>query len=250
MKNFIIKKQKPIFILLGILSLILLWFIFSQYFNNSLIIPKIKNVVIQLGEICVSKRFLLILIKTIVRVIIIVFVSFVIALNLAVLAYKSKKIGYFLIPIMTVLKTMPVITIIIFLLMTVGIVNAPYVATILVLVPLIYELIFNMFNTIDSTIKDDIKTLSNINFKLIMKFYLPLFWPNIVTSIIQSFGLGFKAMIMAEYISPKNNTFGAEMRRYYELNNMEGMYAIIIIVLIIVLIVDLVLKEIQKKVEY
>ena len=102
-------------------------------------------------------------------------------------------------------------------------------ATSFVIIPIIYEMIYSSLTQIDSTVTDDIKTLTNNNFNVIMRFYIPLIIPSIVTSVVQSFGLGLKVMLMAEYISPRTNTFGAEINRYYMNNQMEYVFAIIII---------------------
>lgn len=123
----------------------------------------------------------------------------------------------------------------------------PYIATALVIIPIMYESIYSSFMQIDSSVTDDIKTISNINSKIIFKFYIPLVFSNIITSIIQSVGMGLKVMIMAEYISSKNNSLGYEINRYYVNLDMEGVYALLLIVIVIVFCIDLLLKKIRER---
>lgn len=123
----------------------------------------------------------------------------------------------------------------------------PYIATALVIIPIMYESIYSSFMQIDSSVTDDIKTISNINSKIIFKFYIPLVFSNIITSIIQSVGMGLKVMIMAEYISSKNNSLGYEINRYYINLDMEGVYALLLIVIVIVFCIDLLLKKIRER---
>ena len=54
-------------------------------------------------------------------------------------------------------------------------------------------------------------------------------------------------MLMSEFISPASNTFGSEIRRYYENLDMEKVYSLVILVLVIVLIVDGILKFFREK---
>lgn len=145
------------------------------------------------------------------------------------------------------MKTTPIIAIIILLLLAVGMQLTPYIATALVIIPIMYESIYSSFMQIDSSVTDDIKTISNINSKIIFKFYIPLVFSNIITSIIQSVGMGLKVMIMAEYISSKNNSLGYEINRYYINLDMEGVYALLLIVIVIVFCIDLLLKKIRER---
>lgn len=145
------------------------------------------------------------------------------------------------------MKTTPIIAIIILLLLAVGMQLTPYIATALVIIPIMYESIYSSFMQIDSSVTDDIKTISNINSIIIFKFYIPLVFSNIITSIIQSVGMGLKVMIMAEYISSKNNSLGYEINRYYVNLDMEGVYALLLIVIVIVFCIDLLLKKIRER---
>ena len=147
---------------------------------------------------------------------------------------------------MTLLKTIPIIAIIILLLIAV-MSMAPYVASALVIIPIIFEGIYITLKQIDKNITDDLKTICGLNFTVIFKFYIPLILPNIITSLIQSFGLGMKVMVMAEYTSPKNNTFGAEIKRLYDNNNMEKVYAMVILLIVLSFIIDKVLKNVREK---
>ena len=55
---------------------------------------------------------------------------------------------------------------------------------------------------------------------------------------------------MAEYTSPKNNTFGAEIKRFYDNNDMEKVYAMVILLIVFSFVVDKILKKIRKNKEY
>lgn len=250
MKVFIDKINKNyLFGILGLGLIFVIWHLLAIYYNNSLIIPSIKETFIALFTLLKTSRFFKLLFMMIFRIIITVFISLVVSLLLAILSFKSSRFNSFLNPIIIIMKTIPIVAIIILLLVFVGMKLTPYVATSFVIIPLIYEMIYASLKQIDPAITDDIKTVSKIDFKLICLFYIPLIANNVLTSIIQSFGLGLKVMLMAEFMSPMTNTFGAEISRYYNNNDMAKVLAIVIIVILIVFASDRALKKFRDKTE-
>lgn len=232
---------------LGFLFIIFVWIILSVYFDNSIVIPKISDVFDAFKEVFSKSRIYSIILKTIFRILLTVSASLVVSLLFSTLAFMSEKISHFLNPLMVVLKTIPIIAIIILLFMMINIKMTPYFATGFVVIPIMYEGMLATLKQIDHNITDDIKTVTNTNITVLVKFYIPLVFPSIITSIIQSFGLGFKVMLMAEFISPSRNTLGAEMSRYYNNNEMAKVFSLIIVILVIVLIVDKILKSLREK---
>lgn len=247
-KNSIDKKiSKYSVYVLSILTIFILWILTNTFYNNSLVIPSVKGVFQSLGQLLSGFRIYSILFSMILKILFTTFVSLIVALIMAIISFRFKGFSYYLSPMIVIVKTMPIIAIIILLFMSVGIKSAPYIATSFVLIPIMYESILNTLLHIDKSITDDLKTVVDINILVIIKFYIPLIFPSLITSVIQSFGLGIKVMLMSEFISPASNTFGSEIRRYYENLDMEKVYSLVILVLVIVLIVDGILKFFREK---
>lgn len=247
-KNSIDKKiSKYSIYVLSILTIFILWILTNTFYNNSLVIPSVKGVFQSLGQLLSGFRIYSILFSMILKILFTTFVSLIVALIMAIISFRFKGFSYYLSPMIVIVKTMPIIAIIILLFMSVGIKSAPYIATSFVLIPIMYESILNTLLHIDKSITDDLKTVVDINILVIIKFYIPLIFPSLITSVIQSFGLGIKVMLMSEFISPASNTFGSEIRRYYENLDMEKVYSLVILVLVIVLIVDGILKFFREK---
>lgn len=247
-KNSIDKKiSKYSIYVLSILTIFILWILANTFYNNSLVIPSVKGVFQSLGQLLSGFRIYSILFSMILKILFTTFVSLIVALIMSIISFRFKGFSYYLSPMIVIVKTMPIIAIIILLFMSVGIKSAPYIATSFVLIPIMYESILNTLLHIDKSITDDLKTVVDINILVIIKFYIPLIFPSLITSVIQSFGLGIKVMLMSEFISPASNTFGSEIRRYYENLDMEKVYSLVILVLVIVLIVDGILKFFREK---
>ncbi len=231
----------------SILIIILIWIGLSYIYNNSLIIPKIDAVFESLGKILSSKNIYIIVLKTFGRIILTILISSFISIFFAVLSYRFRWFNEILKPGIIIIKTIPIVAIIILLFMTVGPKETPYIVTAFIIIPIIYEGTLNSFMEIHSGIKDEVRMLSKNNFNIMLRIYVPITLPYIITSLLQSLGLGIKVMVMAEYMSPTNNTIGAEIRRYYNNNDLSNVFALVIIILILVAFLEVFVNIFKKK---
>jgi ABC-type nitrate/sulfonate/bicarbonate transport system permease component len=109
------------------------------------------------------------------------------------------------------------------------------------------EGIIGAIDNIDKAIIDDLKMLDINTFKKFIQVYIPLCVPFIVTTFLQSFGLGLKVMIMSEYMNQVENTIGGTLVNLK--GNLEGygpLLAWLIIIIVIVAIGDMLVKLISK----
>ena len=137
MKKFITKINFWLFG--GILFILLVWFFASRIVDNSIVIPKISEVLQALGSLLQTKQTYVVIFNTISRLILTVSISFVLALFCSILAGSITRVKDFLKPIMTLMRTTPVAAVIIILLMIFGNIKSPYIITRLVILPIMYE---------------------------------------------------------------------------------------------------------------
>ena len=149
----------------------MLWTVSSLIIDNSLVLPGISEVILSLKEILSTSTTYLIILLTIVRLILVVLVSLVIAFILAILSYLSDKFESFIKPLFVILKTIPVIAIIVLLLITFGSKTSPYIMTSLVVLPIMYEGLLTSLKNINKELIDDVKTLSNTNW-MVLKIFI------------------------------------------------------------------------------
>ena len=247
-------KINNLFFVLGILSIILVWFLFSVVIENSGIIPSIPAVFEKVFDLLKELNTYTMIIKTILKIVFALLISFVLAFVFAILSLLSSKIENFVRPLITLFKTVPVVSIAAIVLIMFFKQDVRYIGTIvvgiIVIVPIIYESILTSFQSIDKNIIDNTKLESNFNFRVIMDVYVPLALPSIVTSILQSFGLGLKVLVMSEVIINPNNSIGKVIGEYATYGEMEYVFAWTIILIIIVLLCDYVLKKFKAKTWY
>ena len=245
--NTIIKSKKTYFIL-GILFIFLLWIIGSAFVKNDYVLPSVKLTSNALINLLSQVKTYKILGLSLLRLMLCVLISLILALLCALLAIRFDKVEAFLKPQIGLIKTLPVAVLIILLLVLFSSKIAVYVITCFVMFPLIYEGILLGFKSIDKEILEDIRTVSKFNYMVAKKIYIPLSFPFILTALIQSFGLGLKVSVMAEFLAQPNNSIGQELMFYKNYTyEMEYVLAWSIILVVIVLVIEIFIKLINDK---
>ncbi|CCY08402.1 putative uncharacterized protein [Coprobacillus sp. CAG:698] len=242
-----LSKINIIFYLFGIITLLLLWFILSIV-ESDFIVPSIPSVLIDTIKVLSIWKNLLLILFTIGKLILIVTISFVISLLLAIVSYKSEKMKCYLSPVMASIRTIPVASFVLILLVLVGSKYSPIFITLFVLIPILYENIFTGFIQIEKDIVEETKLISDINYKIIGKVFIPITKKNIISSILSSFGLGLKVLIMSEVIVQGSNTIGGiiatEKGSFF---NMTRVFSWTLILIIIILIIEGFIRFCEKK---
>lgn len=241
-----LRNNKTYFII-GTLLILFIWYTTSIIVDNGLILPKVAEVIKSLTNLLSNSNTYLVIITTLFRVIITILISFIITILFLIMAIKSRKLYMMIKPLMTLIKSTPIASIIIIILVVVGHEFSPIYITSLVVIPLMYEAMYNGIMAIDKGIIDEVKSSYNINLKVIFLVYIPLIMPFILTSLLQSFGLGLKVMIMAEFICQPQVGIGRVMlfeKQYLELANIFAWTALVII---IVFIFEYIINKLIKK---
>ncbi|HEY8390691.1 MAG TPA: ABC transporter permease subunit [Clostridia bacterium] len=244
------KNYGFIYVILGVLFLIMLWITGERVVNNDLVIPDIQSVGLALFALLKKGSTYLIILKTIGRLVLTIVICAVMTVLLAFCSYKSSGFENFFKPFFVILRTIPVASIIIILLFMIGNEYSPYFITAFVVLPVMYEGVLNGFFAIDSTLKDEIRQLSNVNFKIIMTVFVPVTLPYIIASFIQSFGLGLKVMVMSEFIAQPTGTIGYTMLQEKLYLDTADIFAWTLILVLFVFLVELAVKKIKSKIKY
>ncbi len=244
MKISIIKKYG--FYLLGVVLIFAVWGISANIIDNHYILPKLGIVFETLFKILKTTNTYRIIFATLLRLILIIVFCLGLAVILAFISKINKSIEEIITPIIVLCKTTPVVIFIVLLLIMVGREKAPYIITGMVVLPLIYEAIMAGINNLDKDILDEIKMISNVNFKVLLKIHLPLSWPFIKQALLQSIGLGLKVLVMAEYLALNKNSIGREISFYRDFMMYEYIYAWAIILIVLVFTIEIIIRKFKK----
>lgn len=231
---------------IGIFLIFLGWIILSTAMNNDLIYPSIDKVFISFLSLLTNLDVLLAFGYSLLRVLIVVLVSLLISflISFVYIVYKDSILLFK--PLLTFIKATPLAIISVYLWISLGSSNAPYVITLLMVLPVMIEGFISALDNIDKAYIWQLKTEDVSIVKKFIKVYIPLIYPYIIMTILQTFGLGLKVMLMGEYICQTSNSLGNYIyifKQSLEFNNLLGMA---IYIVIIVCLLEFSIKKISK----
>lgn len=225
------------------------WILLSNLKNNHLIYPTLTQIFEEFCNIF-QKEPISKFSSSLYRLIVSIVLSFVIAMIiLALYLIKKWTFGFFS-PIIKIMRSVPFVSFSIFVLLIFGNEYSPYIITTLVTIPLVVEGLKSGLDQIDRNLTDDLALLNVGFFKKIYLVYLPILFPTIITLILQTFGLGFKVMIMGEYFSQTPNSIGKELYNAKSNLDMDILIAWTIMIVIITGIVEFLVNYLKNKHNY
>ena len=233
-----------------IIILFIIWAILANVNQGNFLYPTLGQIIKTLFKEF-TKANVLNYLYTIFRVIIACASSIIIATLIIVLYLKAHSSFAFFSPIIVILKTIPFIAIslfIILLFLKVKVIGAIVISFILTL-PIGVETLKMGVDNIPRSITDDLATL-DVNFFLkLFKVYLPILAPYFLLVVLETFGLGFKVMIMAEFFMQLKNSVGFMFNDAKVNLDMDRLIAYSIVTILIVSINDLIVKKVAKKIK-
>lgn len=238
--------SKSLYYFTGILLIILFWSALS-YTQDSFVFPNFLEIFASLREVILEKDFLFCLGMSLFRVIITIGISLFTAFVLSFIYILNKEVFSLFKPLLVLFKSMPLAIISVYLWISVGADIAPYLITLLMILPVAIEGFIKAIDQIDISLINQLKT-ENVSFlKKYFKIYIPLIMPYIFMVILQTFGIGLKVMLMGEYICQTNHSLGGIIYLYKQDLDFSSLLALLILIMIIVSLIDLIIHKLFKK---
>lgn len=235
--------------IISIVSIFLLWQLVVIIKDDTFIFPSVMEILKSSFKIITNQTDLFVLGNTILKLIIVILISLLLSATFAFIYIIVPSSIYFFRPIINLLKAAPFAVISIYIFYAFYQVKeiAPGIVTFLVVLPLSFEGLVGAINNIDKNLIDDLKMLEISVIKKFIYIYIPLCIPYIVTTILQSFGLGLKVMIMSEFMSQVDNTIGGTLFNIKYNYDYAYLLGWLVIIITIVSIVDMLIRIISKK---
>ncbi|QVK18723.1 ABC transporter permease subunit [Mycoplasmatota bacterium] len=231
---------------LAIVILTVVYVILSEKVDNEMILPKLGLIFNYFKNLDFTV-FVTHTGATVLKVVISYLLSLTLALLLAIIAYY-RKFFRMINPYISILKTLPTISIILIALIWLGNEKSIYLIANLVILPILYETFFYHLKNIDPKLVD-VSKIYQFNFRKKLRFlyYYPLL-EGLMVSLKQTFGLCFKVIVMAEVIGQSQSGIGAQIQNEKVNLEMVGVFSWTIILIIFVLMIDFALDYIAKKI--
>ncbi len=230
----------------SVFILFIIWIIASILIDNEIVMPSPLLTLKAFFGLFTQGNQLEAIFLTLFRLFVALLFASIMGVTLGVLSGLNTKIRYILRPIVTFLRTIPVISIVVILLIIFGFVITPYLITFLMIFPLIFQAISDGIENIEQEFIDVFKLEDDSIMDGVRYCYLPLIGPQIKTVLLQSAGLGIKVLVMAEYLSQTQNSIGNSL--YLAKVNLD--YASVFAWTLLLIIIVVILEQFIRRFSY
>lgn len=241
-------NSSSLYIILGILFILLLYIIISFCLNIALL-PTIDKIFIAMGSVLGKPYFYQNIGMSILKLFSTTLLCAFLGIGIGIIAGVNNKLYNFNKPLITIIKAFPTICLLLILIAITKV--SELIVLAFVIFPIVYESQVNKSRELMNSFNNPLR-VDGISVKYtIIKIIIPLSYKNMIMSLIQSIGLGFKALIMAEVVSGSSTKkgIGNLLNSAYQRSEYPEMFALAFIVLIIMLILDLSLNCLKRHFE-
>ena len=232
---------------LGAASLFVIWVLISSLQENNFIFPSVgeifKSLINSLSEPLFWSSFL----YTIIRIFIVLLASLFLSIFLSFIYVWKKTFFTYFRPLIFLMKATPLAIISVYLWISLGADSAPYLITFLMIFPVSIEGFITALDQISSKYENMIKLENRSIFTKYFRLYLPMIFPFIVMTILQTFGMSLKVMILGEYFCQSNTSLGRLIYDYKTSLSFSSLLGMMIIIVLLVSIIELIIKIMSKK---
>jgi NitT/TauT family transport system permease protein len=233
----------------SILSIFIIWFLVFEIIDNDILIPSIIDTFKKLFTLLSSIQSLNVILMTFIRLSLSVLAASIFGIATGLLSARIEQFHHWMTPYVTIFKTTPIISFIIIVYVIFGYSIAPYVITFMILFPLFYEASKAGYESIDPLVIDSFKLERHPFKEVLFDFYIPLLKPSILTVYLQSFGLGLKVLVMAEYITQTPNSIGRAIYISRVGIDYASVFAWTILLIAITYSIDTVIKKYKSNLD-
>ncbi len=238
--------KKTILMTSSILTLIIIWYVVYIVVQSPMLMPSFLDVVKAFPKI-IGDGGWIDLLMTLVRLVI----SFVLAslggIILGFISAKYEMVEIWQRPIVTILRTIPVVSVIIILFILIGANIAPYIIVFLMIFPLFYQSTIDIIHRIDTSLID-VLTMNEGHFKESLKYvYIPILKNGLFVTMFQAFGLGVKVVVMSEYLMQTKHSIGKSIFMAKITLAYDQVYAWTIILILMTFLMEVIINKAKNK---
>lgn len=239
-------KKDYLYLITGTALIFLIYYIISATANDNFVFPSFSLIFKSFGEMLSTGTLYVNIGYSFLRIVLSLLMSLFLSLIFSFL-YIVFRPSYILIkPLIFIMKVSPLAIISLYLWMQAGAIGTTYIVSFMVMFPLMIEANIAAIDNIGKSIIDELRLNSASIFTKFFKVYIPMISPFIIMSILQCFGLGFKVVVMTEYLCLTPNSIG---RYLYDLKlafDNSGMLSLLIIIILIVAIFEVLIHLLKK----
>ena len=237
----------------AIAFLLAVWFVAYFAVGNELLIPPISDSLKEVGALLVSGGFWKGLLFTLLRALFAFAISFVLAVIFAVVAYLYPSFGSFLSPLGSVLRSMPILAVLLILLSFLNAGQAPIAVAFLSLFPMLYAGILAALSGVDKHLIEISRVHGTPVWRRVTAIYLPLSAPYVLKESAAALSFSLKLIVSAEVLTNTAKSLGGMMQDakvYAEIPQLFALVGVAFFVgLLLETAVGLIASAVEKRVK-
>lgn len=231
-----------LFPLVTVLVMIAVYAIAAAVVGESLVMPKISEIVFAVGALLKSADFYKSLAFTLLRSLGAFAAAFVVGGALGIAASRLKLLQKALAPLMTFLRSVPTMAVIFLLTLWFRSIFAPVIVAFTVLMPIIYSQTTAMLSSLDDGIFEMCKVYKVPKKKVLTKFVLPQTLPQIADFSAGNLSFGVKLVIAGEALAQTADSLGGTLNLANIYIDTARLFAVTLLAVTVCFIVEVAVR--------
>ena len=251
-KRYISEKKRKIFLVVSIVFWVLFWWAMSTLIKEKLFLPSPFSVLRALVFLFPEEEFWSSIAFSSSRVVLSYSFSFLVAVVFGVFGGLSEKFEILLSPLVKAMRSIPVASIVILVLLWVNSRNLSTVVSFLVVFPILYESVMSGVKNTDPLLIEAADNYRIIGYRRLRYMYLPSVFPYLENGIKSSLGLCWKSAVAAEVIGLPLHSMGSKLYEAKVYLDTSSLFAWTLVIVVLAVIFEklafLLLKTIKRRV--
>lgn len=251
---FIMKRSKALEVLAFALGIILIGCLIQAagwIKNDKLVFPDVAEILRAFFRLLSTPKTWLLIRTTLLHLLSAMTVSTVLGLMIGMAEGASDFIRILLRPLMVMLRSIPMLMLVVIIMVLTSYDRVPLIGTSLILIPMISEAVCEGFRSLDKDLMDVYRLNSGFNLQVLWNVHLPLMAGYLKQAYINAVGMGVKLVISTEYLVQTRNSLGKAINTSIYFNEYQDIYAYALIMIFIVIILSelplLIIRSIEKE---
>lgn len=240
-------KKKDFYTLLSFIILIFLWKIISILVGCEIIFPSPENTFAGFLKLLKSGELFLVIISSVKRGFIGFSLSLILGVIFGFVAGFNKIFHKIFEPFMVIIRTTPVIAVILIALIWFRATNVPVFASFLMAFPITYVNVVEGIKNIDIKLVQMAKVYNIKKARVVSEIYLPSLVPFLISGVSTAAGIGWKVIIAAEVLSQPKYAIGTSLQTSKIYLNINEVFAWTIITILIGYLFERIIRFIANR---
>lgn len=234
--------------LASVVFMLVLWKLFSLYFNSDFILPAPEKTLLTTAKLFTDTDFLTVVGVTIIRGVVGFAISLILGLLVGIVAGISPNFNAFLNPILVVIRSTPVVAVILLALIWFSTGSVPIFIAFLTMFPFICTNVVDGIRSIDTNLTQMASFYKIERVKMVREVYIPAIMPFIISGSSSAMGIGWRAIIIGEVLSQPKFGIGTSMQAAQTFLKVDSVIAWTIVAVLISFIFERMIRWSEKKI--